>query len=76
MLVTKIGFKPVVIAGLLFVAAGLFLFAQISVDGVFTGDILIPSLLAAVGPRLLLRAGDDRRHDGHRAATRRAWPAA
>ncbi len=48
-LVTKIGFKPVVIAGLLFVAAGLFLFAQISEDGSFAGDVLIPSLLAAVG---------------------------
>ena len=48
-LVTKIGFKPVVIAGLLSVAAGLFLFSQISVDGSFGGDILIPSLLAAVG---------------------------
>ena len=48
-LVTKIGFKPVVITGLLSVAAGLFLFSRISADGSFGGDILIPSLLAAVG---------------------------
>jgi EmrB/QacA subfamily drug resistance transporter len=48
-LVTRIGFKPVVIAGLLFVAAGLFLFARISADGSFGGDVLIPSLLAAIG---------------------------
>ncbi len=48
-LVGRIGFKPVVVAGLLFVAAGLFLFSRISVDGSFGGDVLIPSLLAAVG---------------------------
>ncbi len=48
-LVTKIGFKPVLIAGMLFVAAGLFLFAQISAGGSFTGDVLVPSLLAAAG---------------------------
>ncbi len=48
-LVTKIGFKPVVIAGLLFIAAGLLLFSRISAGGSFTGDVLFPSLLAALG---------------------------
>jgi len=48
-LVTKIGFKPVVIAGLLFIAAGLILFSRISAGGSFFGDVLFPSLLAALG---------------------------
>ena len=48
-LVTKIGFKPVMAAGLALVAAGLVWFSQISVDGGFTTDILGPSLLAAIG---------------------------
>jgi EmrB/QacA subfamily drug resistance transporter len=48
-LVTKIGFKPVMAAGMSFVAAGLLWFSQISVDGSFVGDVLGPSLLAAVG---------------------------
>ena len=48
-LVTKIGFKPVLAVGLALVTVGLVWFAQISVDGSFTADILGPSLLAAVG---------------------------
>jgi MFS family permease len=48
-LVTRIGFKPVLAAGLAFVAAGLLWFSQVSVGGSFAGDILGPSLLAAVG---------------------------
>jgi predicted MFS family arabinose efflux permease len=48
-LVTKIGFKPVLAAGLVLVAAGLLWFSGISVDGGFVTDILGPSLLAAVG---------------------------
>ena len=48
-LVTKIGFKPVLAVGLVFVAAGLFWFGAVSVDGGFATDILGPSLLAAVG---------------------------
>jgi EmrB/QacA subfamily drug resistance transporter len=48
-LVTRIGFKPVLAAGLVLVAAGLVWFSQVSVDGGFTTDILGPSLLAAVG---------------------------
>ncbi len=46
---TKVGFKPVMAAGMAFVAAGLAWFSQISVDGSYLGDVLFPSLLAAVG---------------------------
>jgi EmrB/QacA subfamily drug resistance transporter len=48
-LVTRIGFKPVLLAGMAFVAAGLLWFSQVSVDGSFLSDVLGPSLLAAVG---------------------------
>jgi predicted MFS family arabinose efflux permease len=48
-LVTRVGFKPTLIAGLLFVAAGLAWFAQVSPHGSYASDVLGPSLLAAVG---------------------------
>jgi EmrB/QacA subfamily drug resistance transporter len=48
-LVTKVGFKPILAAGMVLIAAGLFWFSQISVEGTFLADILGPSLLAAVG---------------------------
>ena len=48
-LVTRIGFKPVLAAGMVFIAAGLAWFSQVSVGGGFLTDILGPSLLAAVG---------------------------
>ena len=48
-LVTKIGFKPVLAAGMVLIAGGLLWFGAVSVDGGFTTDILGPSLLAAVG---------------------------
>jgi EmrB/QacA subfamily drug resistance transporter len=48
-LVTKIGYKPVLAVGLLFIVAGLTWFSRISVGGGFTTDILGPSLLAAAG---------------------------
>ena len=48
-LVTRVGFKPVLVAGLVFIAAGLLWFSQVSVDGTFLADILGPSLLAASG---------------------------
>jgi EmrB/QacA subfamily drug resistance transporter len=48
-LVTRIGFKPVMATGMALIAAGLVWFAQVSVGGGFLGDILGPSLLAAVG---------------------------
>jgi EmrB/QacA subfamily drug resistance transporter len=48
-LVTRIGFKIVLVAGMIFVTGGLVWFAQVSPDGSYVSDILGPSLLAAVG---------------------------
>jgi EmrB/QacA subfamily drug resistance transporter len=48
-LVTRFGFKPILAAGMLFVAAGLLWFSRVSVGGGFISDILGPSLLAAMG---------------------------
>jgi EmrB/QacA subfamily drug resistance transporter len=48
-LVTRVGFKPVLAAGLAFVAAGLAWFSQVSVGGSFASDVVGPSLLAAIG---------------------------
>jgi len=48
-LVTRFGFKPVLVTGLLITAGGLLWFSQVSVDGSYVSDILFPSLLAAVG---------------------------
>jgi EmrB/QacA subfamily drug resistance transporter len=47
--VTRVGFKPVLAVGLGFVAGGLLWFSQVSPDGSYLGDILFPSLLAAIG---------------------------
>ena len=48
-LVTRFGFKPVLITGLVLTAIGLVWFSQVEVGGTYVGDILFPSLLAAVG---------------------------
>jgi EmrB/QacA subfamily drug resistance transporter len=48
-LVTRFGFKPILVAGMALTAAGLIGFAQVDVDGTYVGDILFPSLLIAVG---------------------------
>ncbi|HEX7293793.1 MAG TPA: MFS transporter [Solirubrobacterales bacterium] len=48
-LVTKIGYKPVLATGLLFIFVGLLWFSRVSVGGGFTTDILGPSLFAAAG---------------------------
>jgi EmrB/QacA subfamily drug resistance transporter len=48
-MVTKVGYKPVLAIGLLFIVAGLAWFSRVSVGGGFTTDILGPSLLAAAG---------------------------
>jgi EmrB/QacA subfamily drug resistance transporter len=48
-LVTKVGFKPVLAAGMAFIAGGLIWFGQVSVGGGFLTDILGPSELAAIG---------------------------
>ena len=47
--VTKVGYKPALAAGLLFIVIGLLWFSRVSVGGGFTTDILGPSLLAAAG---------------------------
>jgi EmrB/QacA subfamily drug resistance transporter len=48
-LVTRVGYKPVLAAGMVFIAVALVWFSQVSVGGGFTSDILGPSLLAAIG---------------------------
>ena len=49
-LVTRIGFKPPLVAGLLMIAGALVWFAQVSATGgTYLGDILFPSMLAGVG---------------------------
>jgi Na+/melibiose symporter-like transporter len=48
-LVTKFGFKPILILGLVLTAIGLVWFSQVDVGGSYLGDILFPSLIAAVG---------------------------
>jgi predicted MFS family arabinose efflux permease len=48
-LTTRLGFKPVLASGLVLVAGGLAWFAQVSPDGTYVGDILFPSIVAAVG---------------------------
>ena len=42
-LITTLGVKPVLIAGLLLTAVGLLWFSQISPDGSYVGDILVPA---------------------------------
>jgi EmrB/QacA subfamily drug resistance transporter len=49
-IVTRVGFKPPLIAGLVLIAAGLLWFSQVpGTGGSFAADILGPSVLAAVG---------------------------
>ncbi|MEA2380387.1 MAG: hypothetical protein QOH72_358 [Solirubrobacteraceae bacterium] len=48
-LVTRVGFKPTLIAGLVLVAIGLVWFAQVSPTGGYVSDVLFPSLVTAWG---------------------------
>jgi EmrB/QacA subfamily drug resistance transporter len=48
-LVTRIGFKPVLAAGMAIIAGALVWFSQVSVGGGYVSDILGPSILAAIG---------------------------
>jgi EmrB/QacA subfamily drug resistance transporter len=48
-LVTRVGFKPVLISGMLMIAVALAWFTQISAHGDFLTDVLGPSMLAGVG---------------------------
>ncbi|HTB70877.1 MAG TPA: MFS transporter [Solirubrobacteraceae bacterium] len=48
--VTRFGYKPVLLAGLLFIAGGLFWFSRVpGTGGTFAANVLGPSLLAAIG---------------------------
>jgi len=48
-LVTKVGFKPVLVGGMALIAIALAWFAQAPVDGGYVEDILGPSIVAAIG---------------------------
>src|SRR5436190_12830511 len=49
-LVTRVGFKPTLIAGMVLITGALLWFSQVSAPGgSYLGDVLFPSLLAAVG---------------------------
>ncbi|HKG04696.1 MAG TPA: MFS transporter [Conexibacter sp.] len=48
-LVTRVGSKPVLASGLAFTTVGLLLFTQISADGSYVGDVLVPSVIVAIG---------------------------
>jgi EmrB/QacA subfamily drug resistance transporter len=49
-LVGRFGFKPVLITGMVLIAGGLYGFSHVSAPGgTYVGDVLFPSMLAAVG---------------------------
>jgi EmrB/QacA subfamily drug resistance transporter len=48
-LVNRVGVKPVIVAGMAFLTAGLLFFTQVSVDGTYVNDLLPGFLLIAVG---------------------------
>jgi len=48
-LVTRLGFKPVLMGGLALVAAGLAWFSRVSPDGAFLPDVLGPSIVVGAG---------------------------
>ena len=47
-LVTRVGVKPVLVAGMAFLTAGLFFFTQVSVEGTYLGDLLPGFLLIGI----------------------------
>ncbi len=51
-LVGRVGFKPVIILGLVIFAVGLYLLSRVSVDGTFLENILPGSLVSALGGAL------------------------
>ncbi len=48
-LVQRVGTKPVLVGGLALIVLGLLLFSGVSVNGSFSGDVLAPSVIVAVG---------------------------
>ena len=47
--VTRVGPKPMLVAGMTAEAVGLILFSHISPNGSYLGEVLVPSLLVAIG---------------------------
>jgi EmrB/QacA subfamily drug resistance transporter len=47
--VTRVGPKPMLVAGMVLQAVGLVLFTRLSPDGTYLSDVLVPSLLIAIG---------------------------
>jgi MFS family permease len=50
--VTRVGPKPLLVAGMGSLSLGLFLFTGVSAGGSYLGEVLVPSLLAAIGMAL------------------------
>jgi EmrB/QacA subfamily drug resistance transporter len=48
-IVTRVGFKPPLVLGMVLTAVALLWFAQVDPHGTYVGDILFPSILVAVG---------------------------
>jgi EmrB/QacA subfamily drug resistance transporter len=48
-LVTRIGPKPVLVGGMTLTTIGLLLFTQVSAGGSYAGDVLVPSIVVALG---------------------------
>jgi EmrB/QacA subfamily drug resistance transporter len=48
-LVSRFGFKPILVGGMGLVAIGLLMFSRVPVDGTFAADVLPASLVAAAG---------------------------
>jgi EmrB/QacA subfamily drug resistance transporter len=47
--VTRVGPKPMLVAGMIAIALGLLGFTRLAADGSYLGDVLAPSLLVAIG---------------------------
>jgi predicted MFS family arabinose efflux permease len=48
-MVARVGFKPLLVVGMVAQAVGLLLFAGITPDGTYLGDVLAPALIVATG---------------------------
>jgi EmrB/QacA subfamily drug resistance transporter len=48
-LTTRLGFKPILASGLVLVSIGLYWFSKVDAGGTYVGDVLFPSIVAAVG---------------------------
>ena len=66
--VTRIGAKPLLVAGMIAQTAGLLLFAEVSVNGGYLSDVL--------APRCWSRSGSDSPSCRRRSARSPAWPRA